>query len=134
MTNLPAVWQGVTQAIAETGEVLTIERTTTTSDPDSPTQPPVTTTVTYTCWGYVGPVSEWNPTSQKREITTQCYIDPLSLRDATGDLVNSTASLVIVTTEGDVVRDAAGNEWRLTREQHPRLEGRVVLFWHTGLA
>ncbi len=92
MSNLPAVWQGVTDAIAQTGEVLTIERTTT--EPGSgPTQPPVTTITTYTARGYVGPVSQWNPTSQQREITTDCYIDPLSLRDSAGEMVNSTASL-----------------------------------------
>lgn len=133
MSNLPAVWQGVTQAIDETGEPLTITRTTQIPG-DGPTQPGTTVTDTYTALGYVGPMSQWNADSQQREVTTECYIDPLSLRDDAGDLVNTTSALTIVTREGDVVSDTAGNEWRLTREQHPRLEGRVVLFWHRGLA
>jgi phage terminase large subunit-like protein len=62
------------------------------------------------------------------EITTDAYIDPLSI---TG---NTLSALTVISDLGDVLIDGSGKEWVLTREQHPRLEGRIALFWHSGLA
>lgn len=134
MSNVPAVRDGVTQALAETGETLTIRRVTSERDPDAPSQPPVITESFYTCRGYVGPVSQWNPASMQREVTTDCYIDPLSLLNEDDEPVNTSGNLTVITVEGDVVIDDAGNEFILTREQHPRIEGVLALFWHRGIA
>lgn len=134
MSNIPSVLAGVAEAIAEAGEPLTIKRSVMVTDPNKPTQPGTLVTTVYTCLGYVGPVSAWNPASLQREITTDCYIDPLSLRDEDDEQVNTPSTLTVITEEGDVVIDGAGKEWVMTRESHPRIEGRIALFWHVGLA
>lgn len=134
MSNYTDVADGVIEAIAEAGEPLTIKRTTVVKDPNAPSQPGTATTDTYTCQGYVGPISQWNPTSMQREVTTDCYIDPLSVLDSDGLPVNTTDALGFITAEGDVVSDAGGKQWVMTQERHPRIEGRIALFWHSGLA
>lgn len=134
MSNYTDVAAGVTEGLVEAGEDLTINRIVTTTDPNNPTQPPETTTLVYTCRGYVGPDSRYNPASMQREVTTDCIIDPLSIRNAEGALVNTTTALSVVTAEGDVVIDASGKEWRLTGSEHPRIEGKLAAFIHRGLA
>jgi hypothetical protein len=128
VSNIPDVVAGVTEALAETGEPLTLRKFTTADNPADPTGPPVTTPVDYACIGYVGPVRQFNTASRVVEITTDAYIDPLSI---TG---NTLSALTVISDLGDVLIDGSGKEWVLTREQHPRLEGRIALFWHSGLA
>lgn len=128
MSNVPDVIAGVTEALTEAGEPLVLRKFATVDNPLDPTGPPVTTTTNYNCIGYVGPVRQFNTESRVVEITTDAYIDPLSI---TG---NTAEALTVISDLGDVLIDGSGKEWVLTREQHPRIEGRVALFWHSGLA
>ena len=134
MSNYSDAADGVTQALAETGEQLTIARTVTTSDPNKPTQPPQSVTTEYTCTGYLGPNSRYNPESQQREVSTECYIDPLSVRDDLGDVVNTLGNLTLITEEGDVMTRDNGEQFVLTRAEHAVIEGQIAAFIHTGLA
>ena len=134
MSNYTDVAAGVAEAVAEAGETLTITRTTYTTDPNNPTQPPQANNAVYTCTGYIGPVSQFNRESMQLETTTDCYIDPLSVLDDQSQPVNSTSALAFVTTEGDIVENAAGDQYVMTKKLHPIIEGKIALFWHRGVA
>lgn len=128
MSNVPDVIAGVTEALAETGEPLVLRKITVVNNPLDPTGPGTPTPVNYNCIGYIGPVRQFNTASRVVEVTTDAYIDPLSI---TG---NTDTALTVISDLGDVLIDGSGKEWVLTREQHPRIEGRIALFWHSGLA
>lgn len=128
MSNVPDVVAGVAEALAEVGEPLVLRTFTTVDNPADPTGPPVTTPVNYNCIGYIGPVSRFNTQTRVVEVVTEAYIDPISI---TG---NTVSALTVISQLGDVLIDGNGKEWVLTQEQHPRIEGRIALFWHSGLA
>lgn len=118
----------MTEALTEAGETLTLRRYTVVTDPADPTGPGTQTATDYSCQGYVGPVSRFDTANRVSYTVTECLIDPLSI---TG---NTDAALTVISQLGDVVIDGNGKQWVLTQEQHPRLEGRIAVFWHSGLA
>lgn len=119
---------GVIEALAEAGEPLTLRRYTVVKNPADPTGPGTRTATDYSCQGYVGPVTRFDTANRVPMTVTECLIDPLSIT------VNTTSALSIVSRLGDVVIDGSGKEWVLTKDQHPRLEGRIAVFWHSGLS
>lgn len=128
MSNLPDVMAGVVEALAEAGEQLTLRRYTVVQDPADPTGPGTQTATDYMCQGYVGPVTRFDTANRVPYTVTECLIDPLSIAG------NTEAALTVVSQLGDVVIDGSGKQWVLTQDQHPRLEGRIAVFWHSGLA
>lgn len=107
---------------------MTLRRYTVVTNPADPTGPGTPTTTDYTCRGYVGPVTRFDPANRVSATVTECLIDPLSI---TG---NTESALTVISQLGDVVIDGSGKQWVLTQDQHPRLEGRIAVFWHSGLA
>lgn len=128
MSDLTDIIAGVTEAIAASGKPMTIRRYTTVSDPLKPTQPPATTTTDYACLGYVAVVRGWDATNRVVTTSTDAYIDPLSIAGNTAEL------LTVVTGQGDVLITADGNQYVLNSTLHPEFQGRIALFWHTGIA
>lgn len=114
-----AVRDGVTKALAETGEDMTITRKTTVKDPLHPTKPGVETIQTWTARGYVYPEVKWEPVSMTRQTTTMVIFDPQSFNPPGG-----------VTQPGDIVTDASNKQYRLQDYQNPRYLGDEMAFIH----
>jgi hypothetical protein len=128
VSNLPDVIAGVIEALAEAGETLTLRRYTVVQDPLDPTGPGTQTVVDRQCRGYVGPVTRFDTANRVPVTTNDVLIDPLSIAG------NTAAALTVISQAGDVVIDGSGKEWVMTQDQHPRLEGRIAVFWHSGVA
>lgn len=128
MSNLTAIIQGVQKAIAAAGKPMTIRRTVAVSDPTKPTQPPVLTPVDTPCFGYVAVVRGWDSANRVVTTSTDAYIDPLSI---TGNTVDT---LTFITGQGDILITADGKQYLLNQTLHPEFQGRIALFWHTGIA
>ncbi|HIC1467028.1 TPA: hypothetical protein ACWZ76_004334 [Klebsiella pneumoniae] len=117
------VLAGVTRALAEVGEDLTVSRTVTTPNPSNPTLPGVTETSVHSCRGYVYPLEKWDPSTMTRNTVTMVIMDTKSFDPP------------FVPERGDVVTDTRGREYRLLDRQNPRLLGDDMAFIHpTGAA
>jgi hypothetical protein len=117
------VLKGVTRALAEVGEDLTVKRVTTVPNPSNPTLPGTSVTESHTCRGYVYPLEKWDPSTMTRNTVTMVIMDSQSFNPA------------FVPERGDVVVDGHGKEYRLLDRQNPRLLGDDMAFIHpTGAA
>lgn len=128
MSDLTDIIAGVTEALAAAGKPMTIRRYTLVSDPDRPTQPPVSTEVNIPCFGYVAVERGWDSANRVVTSSTNAYIDPLSIAG------NTVESLTVVTGQGDILIDATDRQYVLSATTHPEFLGRVVLFQHVGIA
>ena len=129
--NAEDVLEGVQELVTEVGEPFTLARTTTTRDPLNPTK--VTTTITnYTGACVIIGGSRYVPESASVVKRTEFIPDLLSLRNNLGELVNTLASVTVLTQEGDVVT-AGGVTYRLLANETPRLEGRQVACLHEAV-
>ena len=113
-----SVLNGVTRALAEVGEDLTVKRVTTVPNPSNPTLPGTTVTESHTCRGYIYPLEKWDPTTMARITTTMVIMDSQSFEPR------------FVPYRGDVVVDERGKEYRLLDRQNPRLLGDDMAFIH----
>lgn len=113
-----SVLNGVTRALAEVGEDLTVKRVTTVPNPSNPTLPGTTVTESHTCRGYIYPLEKWDPTTMARITTTMVIMDSQSFEPR------------FVPDRGDVVVDERGKEYRLLDRQNPRLLGDDMAFIH----
>jgi hypothetical protein len=113
------VMEGVTRALTEVGEDLTVTRKTVVADPDNPTMPGNTIVESWVARGYVYPESKWDSTNQILVKSTMVILDPLSFIPAGA-----------VTKEGDVITDDRGMSYKLLSSQAPRLEGADMVFIH----
>lgn len=116
MSRKPFVLNGVTKAIAETGELLTITRTTTVSDPDKPTLPGQTVVKSFDAMGYIYPKTFWDAGNSQVVSITMVIIDSTQCE--------------FVTQPGDVITDGRGQSFKLLEAQHPRLEGDDMAYIH----
>ncbi|AGF89324.1 hypothetical protein SP069_00220 [Salmonella phage SP069] len=112
------VLDGVTRALAEVGEDLTVKRVTTVPNPSNPTLPGTSVTESHTCRGYIYPLEKWDPLTMTRNTTTMVIMDSQSFVPA------------FVPERGDVVVDERGKEYRLLDRQNPRLLGDDMAFIH----
>ncbi|EEO8517440.1 hypothetical protein G6K62_003275 [Salmonella enterica subsp. enterica serovar Rubislaw] len=113
-----SVLNGVTRALAEVGEDLTVKRVTTVPNPSNPTLPGTTVTESHTCRGYIYPLEKWDPTTMIRITTTMVIMDSQSFEPR------------FVPDRGDIVVDERGKEYRLLDRQNPRLLGDDMAFIH----
>lgn len=113
-----SVLNGVTRALDEVGEDLTVKRVTTVPNPSNPTLPGTTVTESHTCRGYIYPLEKWDPTTMTRITTTMVIMDSQSFEPR------------FVPDRGDVVVDERGKEYRLLDRQNPRLLGDDMAFIH----
>lgn len=113
-----SVLNGVTRALAEVGEDLTVKRVTTVPNPSNPTLPGTTVTESHTCRGYIYPLEKWDPTAMTRITTTMVIMDSQSFEPR------------FVPDRGDIVVDERGKEYRLLDRQNPRLLGDDMAFIH----
>lgn len=113
-----SVLNGVTRALAEVGEDLTVKRVTTVPNLSNPTLPGTTVTESHTCRGYIYPLEKWDPTTMARITTTMVIMDSQSFEPR------------FVPDRGDVVVDERGKEYRLLDRQNPRLLGDDMAFIH----
>lgn len=113
-----SVLNGVTRALDEVGEDLTVKRVTTVPNPSNPTLPGTTVTESHTCRGYIYSLEKWDPTTMTRITTTMVIMDSQSFEPR------------FVPDRGDVVVDERGKEYRLLDRQNPRLLGDDMAFIH----
>lgn len=116
MSRKPSVLNGVTKALAETGEMLTVKRVTVVPDPNSPTSPGVTTEQSFDAMGYIYPKTFWEASSSQLVTVTMVILD--------------STQCDFMTRTGDIITDGRGQSFKLLEAQHPRLEGDDMTYIH----
>lgn len=116
MSRKPSVLSGVTKALSQTGEILTVTRTETISDPDKPTLPSETVEKSFNAMGYIYPKTFWDAGNSQLVSVTMVILDSTQCE--------------FVTQAGDVITDGRGQSFKLLEAQHPRLEGDDMAYIH----
>jgi len=130
MSYATDVLQGVSEALAEVGESVTIERTTQVRDPVNPTRMITTVSVFSAMGALMGPVGRYEPSTQTIRQVTEWYTDLLSVRDSSGTYLNSLTSITWSTKEGDLVRLSSGPTYKMLANEQPRINGVQVAAFH----
>lgn len=116
MSRKPSVLSGVTKALYEVGEELTVTRETVQPNPESPTLPGEIVKQSFTAMGYIYPKSQWDAANSQLVTVTMVILD--------------STQCDFVTQTGDIVTDGRGQSFRLLEAQHPRLEGADIAYIH----
>lgn len=116
MSRKQSVLNGVTKALAETGEMLTVKRVSIVPDPDSPTSPGIKTEQSFSAMGYIYPKSQWDTNTSQLVTVTMVILD--------------STQCDFITKTGDTVTDGRGQSFKLLEAQHPRLEGADMAYIH----
>lgn len=119
------VLAGVTRALLETGEDLTVTRKVTIKDPNKPTQPGTDTIYSWTGRGYIYPEVKWDVGTQTRVTTTLVIFDKQSFVANPGY-----PDVLCITQLGDIIAEVSGKKYKLLTEQHPRLLGEAMAYIH----
>lgn len=116
MSRQQDVLNGVTKALYEVGELLTVKRQVYQPNPNSPTLPGEMVEQSFQAQGYVYPKSQWDANSSQLVTVTMVILDSTQCE--------------FVTQTGDIVTDGRGQSFKLLEAQHPRLSGDDMAYIH----